>query len=80
MKYGPKVPFECSVLLPVLEIAALFAIIRFFYRKSISKQIYLAVTFQAVFEMFDVLRTYGELFIKRLTWMVDRLNKNLKPM
>lgn len=61
-----RLPFECYVLLPVWEIAALFAIIRLFYRKSISKQIYLAVSFQAVFEMCDVLRTYGELFIKRL--------------
>lgn len=59
-------PFECYVLLPVFELAALFAIISLFYRKSISMQIYLAVTFQAVFEMCDVLRTYGELFWERL--------------
>lgn len=61
-----RMPFECYVLLPVLELAALFGLIRLFYRKSISKQIYLAVTFQAVFELCDVLRAYGELFIKRL--------------
>lgn len=61
-----RMPFECYVLLPVFELAALFAIISLFYRKSISKQIYLAVTFQAVFEMCDVLRTYGELFWERL--------------
>ena len=44
----------------------MLAVISLVSRKSFSKKIYIAVTFQAVFGLCEVLRSYGELFLERL--------------
>lgn len=61
-----RLPRSVYYLFPVLEAILLLAVISLVSRKSFSKKIYIAVTFQAVFGLCEVLRSYGELFLERL--------------
>lgn len=61
-----RLPRSVYYLFPVLEAVLLLAVISLVSRKSFSKKIYIAVTFQAVFGLCEVLRSYGELFLERL--------------
>lgn len=61
-----RLPRSVYYLFPVLEVVLLLAVISLVSRKSFSKKIYIAVTFQAVFGLCEVLRSYGELFLERL--------------
>lgn len=72
-----SITFERYSVLPVMELAALFGVICLFYRKGLSKKIYLAVTFQAVFGLCGVLRTYGTLFLEHLC---DALDLSTQPV
>ena len=57
-----RLPRSVYYLFPVLEVVLLLAVISLVSRKSFSKKIYIAVTFQAVFGLCEVLRSYGEFF------------------
>ena len=61
-----RLPRSVYYLFPVLEVVLLLTVISLVSRKSFSKKIYIAVTFQAVFGLCEVLRSYGELFLERL--------------
>ena len=61
-----RLPRSVDYLFQVLEAILLLAVISLVSRKSFSKKIYIAVTFQAVFGLCEVLRSYGELFLERL--------------
>ena len=61
-----RLPRSVYYLFPVLEAVLLLAVISLVSRKSFSKKIYITVTFQAVFGLCEVLRSYGELFLERL--------------
>ena len=59
-----RLPRSVYYLFPVLEVVLLLAVISLVSRKSFSKKIYIAVTFQAVFGLCEVLRSYGEFFFR----------------
>lgn len=61
-----RLPRSVYYLFPVLEAVLLLAVISLVSRKKFSKKVYIAVTFQAVFGLCEVLRSYGELFLERL--------------
>lgn len=61
-----RLPRSLYYLFPVLEMFLLLGVISLGSKKNFSKKIYIAVTFQAVLGLCEVLRTYGELFLKRL--------------
>lgn len=61
-----RLPRSVYYLFPVLEAVLLLVVISLVSRKKFSKKVYIAVTFQAVFGLCEVLRSYGELFLERL--------------